>query len=151
MKKAAYFFLALFLLAGCRKTLLDSYEKKFYGTWENTAIQPLDGGDKNGLAFRGGTFELQENGFFRYTDTYRNVYEGTWKLYEDYDENCHSDGNGNTVCDKTWYRHLQLKATHTLTREEKSATFDTPHFIVPQRFTCRTAANNFVYEYRFDQ
>jgi len=74
-----------FLLAGCSKDFLKSYERRLTGgTWELYDVNSFGIGSGYSPAFTSGRFVFASNGDLTYTDNKGDVYEGSWDIRHDY-------------------------------------------------------------------
>ena len=71
----------LFILIGCSKDFLKSYEHRIVGTWTITDVNRVGlGGNTNNLPFKQGTFTFNEDGSLIYTNLSGAVYHGSWEI-----------------------------------------------------------------------
>ena len=72
---------SLFILFGCSKDFLKSYEHRIVGTWTITDVNRVGiGGSTNNLPFKQGTFIFNEDGSLSYTNLSGAVYQGSWNI-----------------------------------------------------------------------
>jgi hypothetical protein len=68
-----------FVLAGCSKDFLRSYEYRIIGSWRITDIDRRGSGNSNNLPFTDGQFTFAEDGRFTWTNGGR-TYQGSWDI-----------------------------------------------------------------------
>ena len=89
MKKLylAIFPVAFLLFAGCSKDFLKSYDKRIVGgTWELYDINNFGLGSRYNPAFTSGKFTFESGGQATYTTNTGEVYEGSWDIRYDYQQ-----------------------------------------------------------------
>jgi hypothetical protein len=72
---------SLYLIYGCSKDILKSYDKRIIGTWEITNARNYGfGGNIDNLPFTSGTFTFYENGTLDYVNSTNATYKGNWDI-----------------------------------------------------------------------
>lgn len=81
MKKLYVASAVLFMLAGCSKDFLKSYDRRIVGSWYISQVNRVGiGGNFEELAFREGTFTFNGDGTLTFTDGSGNVSSGSWDI-----------------------------------------------------------------------
>ena len=74
-------FLLSFVLFGCSKDFLKSYENRIIGTWRIADVKRVGiGGNTDNLPFKSGTLNFHENGTLEYVNSTNVNYQGTWEI-----------------------------------------------------------------------
>ena len=70
-----------FVLVGCSKDFLKSYENRIMGTWRIVDVKRVGiGGNTDNLPFTSGTINFHENGTLEYVNSANIIYQGTWEI-----------------------------------------------------------------------
>ena len=81
MKKLYVASAVLFMLAGCSKDFLKSYDRRIVGSWYISQVNRVGiCGNFEELAFREGTFTFNRDGTLTFTDGSGNVSTGSWDI-----------------------------------------------------------------------
>jgi hypothetical protein len=125
MKKfySIVFLFSFFLLAGCSKDFLKSYEDRIIGTWRIADVSRVDlwGSSTDNLSFRQGSFNFMKDGTMTFTDANGSIYKGTWDIRQKTVNN--SDG------DQTIYQSLQITAVNFATQQVLGEYYDDINFV----------------------
>jgi hypothetical protein len=116
------FLSSFFLLSGCSKDFLKSYEDRIIGTWRISDVDRIGfWGSTDNLSFKDGSFEFMKGGTMTYTDASGSVYKGTWDLRK----KTVSTGDG----DQTTYHSLQITAVNFTTQQVLGEYYDDINFV----------------------
>ncbi|MGC4104303.1 hypothetical protein [Ferruginibacter sp.] len=109
--------------AGCRKPAKLNDHDTIAGKWHVKKITGMNGfGNNTPLEFGTGDYIFNADGTFEYNGGTRELYKGSWLLYEKPDET-YTDDNGNTVWYDGGYTVLELEAAKTSGTTKKTAYF----------------------------
>jgi hypothetical protein len=89
MKKIYFTFIliTLLLVAACSKDFLKSYDKRITGgTWELYDVNNFGLGSRYTPAFTSGRFVFEQSGQVTYTNNDGEVYEGSWDIRHEYQQ-----------------------------------------------------------------
>jgi len=79
--------LTVLLLFACSKDFLRSYDKRITGgTWELYDVNNFGVGSRYTPAFTSGRFVFESGGQLTYTNNQGEVYEGSWDIRRDYQQ-----------------------------------------------------------------
>ena len=79
--------ITLFLVAACSKDFLKSYDKRITGgTWELYDVNNFGIGSRYTPRFTSGHFVFERSGQVTYTNDAGDVYEGSWDIRHDYQQ-----------------------------------------------------------------
>ena len=71
----------IFILSGCSKDFLKSYDTRIIGTWRISNVNRQGfGGNTFDLPFREGTFTFFANGSLNYTNSANAIFKGSWDI-----------------------------------------------------------------------
>ena len=130
----------LVLFNSCRK----DFSERIIGTWD---LEDIDrrgwGGSTSNLAFQNGTFEFQEGGALIYTNSFGQVYKGSWDVREE--QTYDSDGNGK------YTRALEINAINFITQDVRTEYFNEIVFKVNNTLKAFIYSGSKTYVYRFER
>jgi len=146
MKKIYSILFVSFLLAGCSKDFLKSYENRIEGVWRLVDVDRRGfGGSISQLPFQSGQFTFRDGGQLDYQDDAGNLYEGSWDIRREWvSGNC----NGNN-CDDRQVKALNIVAINFLTQEIRSEYFEEMQFTGTDRFNAYIYSGAHTYIFRF--
>jgi len=83
----AFIPVTILIMAACSKDVFKSYDKRIMGgTWELYDISSVGVGSRYSPAFYNGWFTFEESGRATYTNQAGEVYEGSWDIRKDYQQ-----------------------------------------------------------------
>jgi hypothetical protein len=139
MKKRYLTFIPFIVLlfAGCSKDFLRSYEKRLTGgTWELYDVNSFGIGSGYRPAFTSGRFVFGSGGDLTYTNNNGDVYEGSWDIRHDYQND-------------QQYRSLFITVVDFQTQDVISEYFDDMEFTGTDRFKAFITGGNRSYTCKF--
>ena len=111
-----------FLLNGCSKDFLKSYDDRIIGTWRVADVDRIGfWGSTDNLSFREGSFEFMKDGTMTYTDATGSIYKGTWDIRR----KTVTDNNG----DQQVYHSLQITAVNFTSQQVLGEYYDDINFV----------------------
>jgi hypothetical protein len=127
----------LLLITACSKDFLKSYDKRITGgTWELHDVDNFGIGSRYNAPFTNGFFTFLSSGELEYRDTRGNVYEGTWDIRYDRQQD-------------PQIRRLTITVTDFNTRDVLSESFDNIEFTGTNRFKALINNGSRTYTFRF--
>ena len=139
MKKLYLSFIPLtfLLFAGCSKDFLKSYEKRLTGgTWELYDVNSFGFGSGYRPAFNSGRFVFESNRDLTYTNNNGEVYEGSWDIRHDYQND-------------QQYQSLFITVIDFQTQDVISEYFDDMQFTGSNRFKATIDGGSRTYTCKF--
>lgn len=129
--------IALLAIAGCSKDFLKSYDRRIVGgTWELYDVNSfgIGGGDRPN--FSSGRFTFESSGDVTYTNNDGEVYEGSWDIRRDWQQDTQVEG-------------LFITVVNFQTQDVISEYFDNMQFTGTNRFKAWTYSGGRTYTCKF--
>jgi hypothetical protein len=129
--------LSLWLLAGCSKDFLRSYDRRITGgTWELYDVNNFGIGSRYNARFTGGRFTFESSGDVTYVNNHGDVYTGNWDIR-------------NVWQDEDRRQTLFVSVLNFQTQDMISEYFDDMQFTGTNRFKAFVYAGGRTYTFKF--
>lgn len=132
-----FFPVLVLLMPGCSKDFLKSYDKRITGgTWELYDVNNFGLGSRYTSPFTSGRFTFESSGQLTYTTNQGQVYEGSWDIRHDWQ-------------DDDQVQSLFITVINFQTQEVLSEYFDDLQFTGTNRFRAQINSGGRVYTFKF--
>lgn len=120
---------SIFLVYGCSKDFLKSYDNRIVGTWRISDVNRVGlGGNTSNLPFTSGTFTFYANGSLDYSNSVNVNFTGSWDIVK-------------KVRDNETVRSLQITAVDFTNQQVLTQYYDDMNFTSTNHFKATINSN----------
>jgi hypothetical protein len=132
-------FCSLFIITGCSKDFLKSYDRRIVGTWKITDVKRNGlGGSTDNLPFQAGTFSFNSDGTLTYLNAAGESFQGTWNIE-------------NKTYNDVYYQSLEITAINFTTQQVIGEYYDDMDFTGTDRFKTQINQGLHTYVTKFER